>query len=110
MTPTRPVLPILIVITFLNTVGIGIIIPVLPFLIEQFIGVGSDKIALYSGLIISLYALCEFLVAPTLGALSDRYGRRPILLFSLLGSVIGYIFLVASGVLGCCLLDALLMD
>jgi MFS transporter, DHA1 family, tetracycline resistance protein len=91
--------PVLILTTLLNTIGIGILIPVFPFLIEKYTDGTASTVALYTGVIISLYALCEFVAAPTLGALSDRYGRRPILLFSLLGSAIGYLFLGIGGAL-----------
>src|SRR5215467_2035994 len=73
---------------FLNVAGFTIILPVVPFLVGRY--VGSDQIGLYVGLIVSVFALCAFCAAPVLGALSDRYGRRPILMLSLLGSAIGY--------------------
>jgi MFS transporter, DHA1 family, tetracycline resistance protein len=91
--------PILILTTLLNTMGIGILIPVLPFLVEKYTGVNNPNTPFYIGLIISLYALCEFFSAPTLGALSDRYGRRPVLLISLIGSIIGYVLLGIGGAL-----------
>lgn len=88
---------IFILITmFLNFVGFSIIIPILPFLVERYVS-GINNIALYVGLMLSVYALCQFLAAPGLGALSDRFGRRPILLISLFGSVIGYLFLGFGG-------------
>jgi MFS transporter, DHA1 family, tetracycline resistance protein len=91
--------PVLILTTLLNTVGIGILIPVFPFLIEKYTGNNASTTALYTGIIISLYAFCEFVAAPTLGALSDKYGRRPILMYSLLGSAIGYVLLGIGGAL-----------
>jgi MFS transporter, DHA1 family, tetracycline resistance protein len=91
--------PILILTTFLNTVGIGILIPVLPFLIEKYTGSNIEQTALYTGIITALYALCEFFAAPTLGALSDKFGRRPVLLISLLGSAFGYLLLGYGGAL-----------
>ena len=84
---------------FLNFLGFSIIIPILPFLVGRYAPT-SNGIALYVGLLLSVYALCQFLAAPGLGALSDHYGRRPILLISLLGSIVGYIVLGIGGGLG----------
>jgi DHA1 family tetracycline resistance protein-like MFS transporter len=82
---------------FLNFLGFTIIIPVIPFLIGKY--VSADHIGLYVGIITSVYALCQFFAAPALGALSDKYGRRPILLLSLFGSVVGYIVFGLGGAL-----------
>ncbi len=82
---------------FLNFLGFTIIIPVIPFLIEKY--VDPSSLGLYVGLIMSAYAFCQFFAAPVLGALSDRFGRRPILLLSLFGSVIGYIVFGLGGAL-----------
>lgn len=83
---------------FLSIVGIGIIIPVLPFIVQKYMpGASNAEIALHAGLMATLYSFCQFFASPGLGALSDRYGRRPILLFCLLGSAIGYIFLGIGG-------------
>jgi DHA1 family tetracycline resistance protein-like MFS transporter len=90
---------IFILITmFLNFLGFSIIIPVLPFLTQKFVS-NPNAVALNVGLIMSVYALCQFLAAPGLGALSDRYGRRPILLISLIGSIIGYLIMGVAGAL-----------
>jgi MFS transporter, DHA1 family, tetracycline resistance protein len=82
---------------FLNVAGFTIILPVIPFLVGRY--VRSDQIGLYVGLIVSVFALCAFCAAPVLGALSDRYGRRPVLLFSLLGSTVGYFVFGIGGAL-----------
>jgi DHA1 family tetracycline resistance protein-like MFS transporter len=81
---------------FLNFLGFSIIIPILPFLIQRFIPNPKD-LAIYVGIVASVYAFCQFLAAPALGSLSDLWGRRPILLVSLFGSVIGYLFLALGG-------------
>ena len=84
------------VTTFLNFLGFSIIIPVIPFIVQRY-EPNPNTIALYVGLILSSYAFCQFLAAPALGVLSDRFGRRPILLISLFGSVIGYLLLGFGG-------------
>jgi MFS transporter, DHA1 family, tetracycline resistance protein len=88
---------IFILITmFLNFLGFSIVIPVLPFLVGKYTS-DPNLIAWNVGLILSIFAFCQFFAAPGLGALSDRFGRRPILLISLLGSVIGYIIMGIGG-------------
>jgi len=90
----------LIVVTvsvFLNFTGFTLILPVIPFLVAQY--VSPEQLGLYVGLIVSAFALCAFCAAPVLGALSDRYGRRPILMLSLLGSAIGYFIFGLGGAL-----------
>jgi DHA1 family tetracycline resistance protein-like MFS transporter len=86
----------ILVTMFLNFLGFSIIIPILPFLIQRFIP-NPASLAIYVGIVFSIYAFCQFLAAPGLGALSDLWGRRPILLISLFGSVIGYLFLALGG-------------
>ena len=91
-------LSFILLTAFLNMMGIGIIIPVIPFLVGQYIpGGNGNAIAFSVGLLTSLYSLCQFLAAPGLGMLSDRFGRRPILLISLLGSAVGYFLLGIGG-------------
>ncbi len=97
--PTRSQLVFIMVTMFLNFLGFSVIIPILPFLISKYT-TGTDSTALYMGLLLSVYALCQFISAPGLGTLSDRFGRRPILLISLLGSVVGYLFLGLGHTLG----------
>jgi DHA1 family tetracycline resistance protein-like MFS transporter len=82
---------------FLNFTGFTLILPVIPFLIGQY--VRPEQVGLYVGLIVSVFALCAFCAAPVLGALGDRYGRRPILMLSLLGSAVGYFIFGLGGAL-----------
>lgn len=83
---------------FLGAVGFGIAGPVVPFLASRFVS-DPGQLALVIGWLASSYALCAFLAGPLLGALSDRYGRRPILLISLLGSAVGYAIFGFAGAL-----------
>jgi len=83
---------------FLSVMGIGIIIPVLPFIVQKYMpGASNASIAFNVGLMTSLYSVCQFFAAPGLGALSDKYGRRPVLLFCLIGSAIGYVLFGIGG-------------
>jgi DHA1 family tetracycline resistance protein-like MFS transporter len=83
----------------LDAAGLGLVMPILPTLLNQ-IGTPNDVIPLHVGLLTALYAVMQFLCAPVLGRLSDRFGRRPILLASLSGAVIDYLILALTGTLG----------
>ncbi len=80
-----------LVTLFLDILGIGIIIPILPELIKEMVGGSPSLAGRYLGLIGSTYAVMQFLFAPVLGALSDRFGRRPVLLIALFGLGVDYI-------------------
>ena len=95
--PQRGMLIFIMATVFLNLAGIGIINPVAPFLVGQY--VAERDIALVTTLLLASYALSQFIAVPTLGALSDRYGRRPVLIISLFGSVIGYLIMGVGGAL-----------
>ena len=85
---------IFIFITVLvDVIGLGIIIPVMPALIMELTGGGLSEASLYAGWITFVYAATQFLFAPVIGGLSDRFGRRPVLLFSLFGFGLDYILL-----------------
>ncbi len=86
MTPSgsRTSIAVLLLTLTINMIGIGLLMPVLPKLIEQLAGDISSGSFSY-GLIVALYAAMQFIFGPLLGALSDRFGRRPIILFSLGG-------------------------
>ena len=80
----------------LDVIGLGIIIPVIPALIQELTGGSISDAAQYGGWLIASYALVQFLCAPIVGALSDKYGRRPILLLSLLGFGLDYLVLAVA--------------
>lgn len=75
----------------IDAAGIALIFPILPGLLRSMIG--ADEISSLFGAMLALYALMQFVFSPVLGVLSDRYGRRPVLLLSLAGSVIDYLIM-----------------
>ena len=87
---TRPLLIIFLTI-FVNLVGFGIIIPLLPFYAETF---GASPLTI--GLLFAAFSACQLVAAPALGDLSDKYGRRPVLIFSLAGTVVSFVMLAMA--------------
>jgi MFS transporter, DHA1 family, tetracycline resistance protein len=79
---------------FIDVMGLGIIIPVLPDLIISMVGGTYETAVVYGGLMMLMYSVLQFFFSPILGSLSDQLGRRPVLLFSLLGFGVDY-FLTA---------------
>ncbi len=77
----------------IDVIGFGVIIPVMPQLIQQLAGGSMSNAATYGGFLIASYAVMQFICSPIVGGLSDWYGRRPILLVSLFGFGIDYLFL-----------------
>ncbi len=88
---------LVLTIGLLNAVGLTIVFPLFPFLIGLY--VPAEKVALYLGILVSIYAVCKFFMAPIMGALSDYFGRKPILFFSLLATAVGYFTLGIGGAL-----------
>lgn len=87
---TRPLLVIYLTI-FVNLVGFGIIIPLLPFYAETF---GASPFVV--GLLFASFSLSQLVAAPLLGELSDRYGRRPVLIVSLIGTALSFAMLAVA--------------
>ncbi len=90
----RPAIPFVLVTVLLDTLGIGLLIPVGPRLVASFLGDDLASSAYYFGALFSLYSAMQFFFSPVLGGLSDRFGRRPVILGSLLGASASYL---ASG-------------
>ncbi len=84
---------LLILLTvFIDIVGIGIVIPILPFYVERF---SSSPMLITS--LFAVYALCSFFSAPVIGAVSDRVGRRPMLIASIFSTALGWFIFAAAG-------------
>ncbi len=90
-TPNNALLFIFITV-LVDVIGLGIIIPIVPKLIENLTGLGINEASKYGGWLLFSFAMMQFIFSPILGGLSDRFGRRPILLLSLFGLGLDYIF------------------
>ena len=88
---------IIIGIVVLNSIGLSIVLPLLPFIVGKYLPFQQVVVGMSAPM--SVFAACTFIAAPALGALSDRYGRKNILIVSLMGSVIGYVLFGIGGAL-----------
>ncbi len=93
MKQPKSALPFIFITMLIDVIGLGIIIPVLPKLIEEMIGGDLSMASTYAGWLMFAYATMQFLFSPIIGALSDKYGRRPVLLISLFGFGIDYLLM-----------------
>lgn len=100
MKSTKPAILFIFITLLLDVIGFGIIIPVMPSLISSLTGEGIAEASRYGGLMLFAFAAMQFLFSPLLGNLSDQYGRRPVLLFSLLGFGIDYFLLANAPTIG----------
>jgi len=89
----KPAVIFIFITLFLDIFGIGVIVPVLPRLVEQMTGGNLQAASHAVGWLGALYALMQFTFSPVLGSLSDHFGRRPVILLSLLGSGLDYLLL-----------------
>ena len=85
-------LPLLFLTVFVDLVGFGIVLPLLPLYADRF---GASGLTV--GLLVTIYSVAQFFMAPVWGRLSDRYGRRPILLLGLVGSAVAYLVFAWAG-------------
>lgn len=99
-TPRRASVPFIFITMVLEVLGFGLLIPVAPKLVQDLLNHGAggteQDAASYFGALTAIFAAMAFLCAPTLGALSDRFGRRPVLLVSIFGSGLDYFAMALS--------------
>ena len=91
-----PVIFILITV-MIDSMGIGLMMPVMPDLIQEIQGADLGHAAIWGGILATSYAVMQFLFGPTLGNLSDRYGRRPVLLVALFVMTLDYLVMAVAG-------------
>lgn len=89
----RAAVGFILMTVLLDTIGFGIIAPIMPALLQEISGQGISSAALFGGWLTFVYALMQFFAAPILGNLSDRFGRRPVLLFSLATLAADYVLM-----------------
>jgi MFS family permease len=94
--PRKAALAFIFAIVLLDVIALGIVIPVLPRLIETMLGGDTSRAAEIFGYFATAWALMQFTFSPVLGALSDRYGRRPVLLVSMTGHGLDYILMALA--------------
>ena len=93
MSKRTPALPFILVTVLIDVIGVGIIIPIMPELLAELGIADAGKASFTGGLLVFSYAFMQFFCAPILGGLSDRYGRRLIILISLFGLTIDYLIM-----------------
>ena len=91
MASKNAALGFIFVTLLIDVMGFGVIIPVIPNLIAELENVSIPEAAAYGGWLVSAFAIMQFFFSPVLGNLSDRYGRRPVLLISLFGFGVDYL-------------------
>lgn len=94
--PRQAAILFILITVMLDVLSFGIIIPVLPKLVEDFMGGDTAQAAVIYGLMGTAWALMQFVCSPIQGALSDRFGRRPVVLLSNLGLGLDYIFMALA--------------
>lgn len=94
--PRKAALAFIFVMVVLDVMALGIIIPVLPKLVESMAGGNTVRAAEIYGIFGTAWGVMQFFFSPILGAVSDRYGRRPVLLFSTLGLGLDYILMAVA--------------
>src|SRR5919199_3086304 len=91
---TRQASVVFVLVTvFIDVLGMGLVIPILPRLVQGLLGGAIGEASFVFGLLVAVYAVVQFFCAPVLGALSDRFGRRPIILLALAGLGFDYVLL-----------------
>lgn len=90
----------ILITVLIDVIGIGIIIPIIPSLIQELTGGDVSQASSYALILVFIYSFMQFIFSPIIGGLSDQFGRRPVLLFSLFGFGIDYILLALAPTVG----------
>jgi len=93
----RPAVVFIVLTVMIDAMGIGLIIPVMPDLIEEVQAANLSRAALWGGVLATTFAVMQFLFSPLIGGLSDRFGRRPVLLISLTVMALDYVLMALAG-------------
>lgn len=91
----RPAIAFVLVTAALDVMAMGLVIPVLPILIEEFAGSASTA-GWWNGVMVALWALMQFVFSPIIGSLSDRFGRRPVILISIFGLAVDWVLMALA--------------
>lgn len=91
----RPAVAFILVTAALDVMAMGLVIPVLPILIEEFAGSISSA-GWWNGVMVALWALMQFVFSPIIGSLSDRFGRRPVILISIFGLAVDWVLMALA--------------
>ncbi len=94
--PRKAAVGFIFITLLIDIMGLGLIIPVMPKLISELKDIPVNEASPYGAWLVSAYAITQFVFGPIVGNLSDKYGRRPVLLFSLFGFAIDYLFMALA--------------
>ena len=94
--PKGAAVAFIFVTVLLDMLALGVVVPILPKLIESFVGNDTASAARYFGLFGTVWALMQFLFQPVVGSLSDRFGRRPVVLLSNFGLAADYVLMALA--------------
>src|SRR3977135_3474977 len=106
MRPRKAAVLFIFITVTLDMLALGLIAPVLPKLVLNFLGGDAPSAAKMFGIFGTVWALMQFIFSPVLGVLSDRFGRRPVILLSNLGLGLAYIVLALAPTIGWCFVAA----
>ena len=96
----NPAIIFIFITIVIDVLGIGIIIPVIPKILQELTGKGLSEASRYSGYLMASYAIMQFVFSPIIGGLSDQFGRRPVILAALFGFFLDYSILVFAPTIG----------
>lgn len=108
MRERKPAIGFALTLLAIDALGIGLVIPIVPQLVLELSGGDASHAAYWVGLLATSFSAMQFIFLPIIGGLSDRFGRRPVMLLSVLGLGIDYLILAAAPTLGFVLLARLI--